>query len=277
MNLPEVFIRRPVAATLLTLGIALAGAVAFFLLPVAPLPQVDFPTISVLAQLPGASPEVMASSVATPLERHLGQIADVSEMTSSSNLGTTRITLQFGLDRDIDGAARDVQAAINAARADLPVTLRSNPTYRKVNPADAPVLILALTSGTLSQGQLYDVATTVLEQKLSQIQGIGQVTLGGSSLPAVRAELNPGALFKYGIGLEDVRAALAAANAHSPKGAIEDDDRRFQIYANDQAREAGQYSSLVIAYRNGAAVRLSDVGDVVDSVDRKSTRLNSSH
>jgi multidrug efflux pump len=267
MNLPEIFIRRPVATTLLTLGIALAGGVAFFLLPVAPLPQVDFPTVSVQAQLPGASPEVMASSVATPLERHLGQIADVTEMTSSSSVGSTRITLQFGLDRDIDGAARDVQAAINAARADLPASLKSNPTYRKVNPADAPVMILALTSTTLTQGQLYDAATTVLEQKLSQIEGIGQVTVGGSSLPAVRAELNPRALFKYGIGLDDVRAALGAANAHSPKGTIEDDKRRFQIYSNDQAQVASQYRSLVIAYRNGAPVRLSDVGEVVDSVE----------
>jgi multidrug efflux pump len=267
MSVSAIFIRRPVATTLLTLGIALAGGVAFFNLPVAPLPQVDFPTISVQAQLPGASPEVMATSVATPLERHLGEIADVTEMTSSSNVGSTRITLQFGLDRDIDGAARDVQAAINAARADLPVSLRSNPTYRKVNPADAPVMILALTSSTLTQGQLYDAATTVLEQKLSQVEGIGQVSVGGSSLPAVRAELNPSALFRYGIGLDDVRAALSAANAHSPKGAIEDQDRRFQIYANDQAQNADQYRSLVIAYRNGAAVRLSDVAEVVDSVE----------
>src|SRR5450432_3737871 len=243
MNLPEIFIRRPVATTLLTLGIALAGGVAFFLLPVAPLPQVDFPTISVQATLPGASPEVMASSVATPLERHLGQIADVTEMTSSSSVGSTRITLQFGLDRDIDGAARDVQAAINAARADLPTSLRSNPTYRKVNPADAPILILALTSDTLTQGQLYDSATTVLEQKLSQIQGIGQVTVGGSSLPAVRAELNPRALFKYGIGLDDVRAALAAANANSPKGALEENGQHFQLYTNDQAKHAENYKN----------------------------------
>src|SRR6202521_3552393 len=257
------FIRRPVATTLLTFGLAAAGVVAFFKLPVSPLPQVDFPTISVRAILPGASPQDVATTVASPLERHLGQIADVTEMTSSSTVGGTRITLQFGLDRDIDGAARDVQAAINAARADLPVSLRSNPTYRKVNPADAPVMILALTSDTLTQGQLYDAATTVLQQKLSQIRGIGQVTVGGSSLPAVRAELNPRALFKYGIGLDDVRAALGAANAHSPKGTIEDQDRRFQIYANDQARVADQYRSLVIAYRNGAGVRLSDVGEVV--------------
>ncbi len=267
MNLSAPFIERPVATTLLTLGVALAGAVAFFLLPVSPLPQVDFPTISVQAQLPGASPETVATSVATPLERHLGQIADVTEITSSSSVGQTRITLQFGLDRNIDGAARDVQAAINAARADLPASLRSNPTYRKVNPADAPVLILALTSDTLSQGQLYDSAATVLQQKLSQVQGIGQVTVGGSSLPAVRVELNPHALFKYGIGLEDVRAALAAANANAPKGDIEFGGKRYQLYTNDQAREADQYRSLVVAYRNGSAVRLSDLAEVTNSVE----------
>jgi len=267
MNLSAPFIKRPVATTLLTLGVALAGAVAFFLLPVSPLPQVDFPTISVQAQLPGASPETVATSVATPLERHLGQIADVTEITSSSSVGQTRITLQFGLDRNIDGAARDVQAAINAARADLPASLRSNPTYRKVNPADAPVLILALTSDTLSQGQLYDSAATVLQQKLSQVQGIGQVTVGGSSLPAVRVELNPHALFKYGIGLEDVRAALAAANANAPKGDIEFGGKRYQLYTNDQAREADQYRSLVVAYRNGSAVRLSDLAEVTNSVE----------
>ena len=267
MTLSETFIRRPVATTLLTLGLALSGAVAFLLLPVSPLPQVDFPTIQVSAQLPGASPETVATSVATPLERHLGQIADVTEMTSTSTVGQTQITLQFDLDRDIDGAARDVQAAINAAHADLPVSLRTNPTYKKVNPADPAVLILALTSSTLSQGQLYDSAATVLQQKLSQIDGIGQVTIGGSSLPAVRAELNPHALFRYGIGLEDVRAALNATNAHSPKGAIENDRRRWQLYTNDQANTADQYRSLVIAYRNGAPVRLSDVADVVNSVE----------
>src|SRR6266436_5548484 len=238
MSLSTPFIRRPVATTLLTLGVLAAGAVAFFQLPVSPLPKVDYPTISVRAQLPGASPAVVATSVATPLERHLGQIADVTEMTSSSSVGATRITLQFGLNRDINGAARDVQAAINAARADLPSSLRSNPTYRKVNPADAPILILALTSDTLRQGDLYDAASTVLSQKLSQIDGIGEVTVGGSSLPAVRVDLNPSALFKYGIGLEDVRAALASANAHSPKGAIEVEDRHFQIYDNDQASTA---------------------------------------
>ncbi len=232
-----------------------------------PLPKVDYPTISVRAQLPGASPAVVATSVATPLERHLGQIADVTEMTSSSSVGGTRITLQFGLNRDINGAARDVQAAINAARADLPSSLRSNPTYRKVNPADAPILILALTSDTLSRGDLYDSASTVLAQKLSQVDGIGEVTVGGSSLPAVRVEINPHSLAKYGIGLEDVRAALASANAHSPKGAIDVGSNRYQIYSNDQATAAAQYRSLLIAYRNSAAVRLSDVAEVVDSVE----------
>ena len=244
------------ATTLLTLGIALAGILAFMKLPVAPLPQVDFPTISVSAQLPGASPETVATTVAEPLERHLGQIADVTEMTSSSGIGQTRITLQFDLNRDIDGAARDVQAAINAARADLPASLKTNPTYRKVNPADAPILILALTSKTLTQGQIYDAASNVFQQQLSQISGIGQVIIGGAALPAVRVELNPQALFKYGIGLEDVRAALASANANSPKGTIDDDGRRFQIYTNDQSTKAADYAPLIIAYRNGAAVKL---------------------
>ena len=267
MSLSSPFIRRPVATTLLTFGVAAAGAVAFFQLPVSPLPQIDFPTISVRAQLPGASPDTMATSVATPLERHLGQIADVSEMTSSSNAGSARINLQFGLNRDINGAARDVQAAINAARVDLPSSLRSNPTYRKVNPADAPILILALTSDTFRQGDIYDAATTVLAQKLSQVDGIGEVTVGGSSLPAVRVELNPQALAKYGIGLEDVRAALASANAHSPKGAIEVGDRHYQIYDNDQASKAEEYQSLIVAYRNGSAVHLSDVAQIVDSVE----------
>ena len=267
MNLSEPFIRRPVATTLLTLGLALAGGIAYFKLPVSALPQVDMPTISVQAQMAGASPDVMAATVATPLERHLGQIADVTEMTSSSSAGSTHITLQFGLDRDIDGAARDVEAAINAARADLPTALRSNPTYHKVNPADAPIMILALTSETLTAGQLYDAADTILSQKLSQVSGVGQVTIGGSSLPAVRVELNPSALFKYGIGLEDVRAALAAANANTPKGSIDVGGQRFQIYTNDQASKAAEYRNLVIAYRNGAAVRLSDVAEILDSVE----------
>lgn len=267
MNLSTPFIRRPVATILLTFGVAAAGAVAFFQLPVSPLPQVDYPTISVQAQLPGASPDVVATTVATPLERHLGQIADVTEMTSSSTVGSTRINLQFGLNRDINGAARDVQAAINAAHADLPTSLRTNPTYKKVNPADAPILIIALTSDTLRPGELYDAASTVLSQKLSQIEGIGEVTVGGSSLPAVRVELNPHALYKYGIGLEDIRAALTSANAHSPKGSIEVGDKHYQIYDNDQASVADQYRPLVVAYRNGAAVRLSDVGEITDSVE----------
>jgi len=267
MNISASFISRPVATTLLTLGIALAGVLAFWKLPVAPLPQVDFPTVAVSAQLPGASPETVATSLTEPLERHLGQIADVSEMTSQSSIGKTRITLQFDLHRDIDGAARDVQAAINAARADLPSSLKSNPTYNKVNPADAPILILAMTSKTLTQGQIYDAASNVFQQQLSQISGIGQVIIGGSALPAVRIELNPQALFKYGIGLEDVRAALAAANANTPKGTIDDGGRRFQIYTNDQSTEAADYAPLIIAYRNGAAVQLSDVASVLDSVE----------
>ena len=267
MNLSEPFIRRPVATTLLTFGIALAGALAYFKLPVSPLPQVDFPTISVSAQMAGASPDVMAATVATPLERHLGQIADVTEMTSSSSTGSSRITLQFGLNRSIDGAARDVEAAINAARADLPTALRSNPSYHKVNPADAPIMILSLTSATLTPGQLYDSADTILAQKLSQVSGVGQVQIGGSSLPAVRVELNPNALFKYGIGLEDVRAALASANANTPKGSIDVSGKRYQLYTNDQATKAAQYRNLIIAYRNGAAVRLSDVADIQDSVE----------
>jgi multidrug efflux pump len=266
MNISAPFITRRVATTLLTLGIALAGALGFSKLPVSPLPQVDFPTISVTATLPGASPNTVATSVAEPLERHLGQIADVTEMTSQSGIGQARITLQFDINRDIDGAARDVQAAINAAAADLPANLPSNPTYRKVNPADAPILVLALTSKTLTRGQMYDAASNVLAQRLSQLSGIGNVIIGGSTLPAVRVELNPQALYKYGVGLEDVRAALASANANSPKGTIDDGDRRYQIYTNDQANLAADYAPLVIAYRNNAAIRLSDVADVQDSV-----------
>ncbi len=267
MNLSRTFIERPVATTLLTIGLALAGMVSYFLLPVAPLPSVDMPVIFVSASMPGASPEVMSTSVATPLERHLGTIAGVNEMTSSSSVGSARIVLQFDINRDIDGAARDVQAAINAARADLPASLRSNPTYRKINPADQPILILALTSDTLTPGQIYDSASTILQQKLSQVSGIGQVQISGSSLPAVRVDLNPRALFKYGIGLETVRAALSAANANAPKGAIEQGERRFQIYVNDQARTAADFKPLVVAYRNGAAVRLEDVANVYEGVE----------
>lgn len=266
MNISAPFIARPVATTLLTLGIALAGAIAFRLLPVSPLPQVDFPTISVTARLPGASPETMAATVATPLERALGRIAGITEITSSSTLGSTRVVLQFDLSRDINGAAGDVQAAINAARTLLPSGLPNNPTYRKVNPADAPIMILSLTSETLSRGQMYDAASTILEQKLSQVKGIGQVTVGGSSLPAVRVELNPAALNKYGIGFEDVRNAIVATNVNRPKGAVEDGGRHWQILANDQAKKAAEYLPLIVAYRKGAAVRITDVGEVVDSV-----------
>jgi len=266
MNLSQPFIDRPVATTLLTAGIALAGAIAFRLLPVSPLPQVDYPTISVQASLPGASPETMAATVATPLERSLGRIAGITEMTSSSSLGSTRIVLQFDLSRSIDGAARDVQAAINAARALLPTGLPSNPTYRKVNPADAPIMILTLTSDTKTQGQMYDAASTILAQKLSQIEGVGQVTVGGSSLPAVRVELNPDALSKYGIGLEDVRTVLAATNANRPKGALEAGDRHWQVLANDQAKTAVEYLPLIVAWRNEAPIALSAVADIVDSV-----------
>ncbi|HLH12833.1 MAG TPA: efflux RND transporter permease subunit [Methylovirgula sp.] len=267
MNLSAPFIERPVATTLLTAGIAIAGILAFTQLPVAPLPQVDFPTIAVQAMLPGADPDTVATSVAEPLERRLGQIADVTEMSSVSGVGQTRITLQFGLDRDIDGAARDVQAAINAARADLPTSLKQNPTYHKVNPADAPILILALTSKTLTRGELYDAASNVLQQRLSQLSGIGQVIIGGAALPAVRVELNPTALFKYGVGLEDVRAALASANADSPKGAIEDGDNHYQIYTNDQATHAADYKPLIVGYRNGNAIHLSDLAQIEDSVE----------
>ena len=267
MNISAIFIKRPVATTLLTIGIALSGALAFYKLPVAPLPPVSFPTIQVQASMAGASPDTMAATVAEPLERRLGVISDVTEMTSESGVGTTRITLQFGIDRNIDGAARDVEAAIQAARADLPTSLRANPTYRKFNPADAPIMVLALSSNTLTQGQLYDSADTVLQQQFSQISGVGNVELGGAALPAVRVELKPGMLFKHGIGLEDVRAALAAANANSPKGYFNQGDQRLQIYTNDQATHASDYRNLVVAYRNGAAVTLHDVADVEDSVE----------
>ncbi|MDB5647632.1 efflux RND transporter permease subunit [Methylobacterium sp.] len=274
MNVSEPFIRRPVATTLLTIGVLLAGIFAFMKLPVAPLPQVDFPVILVQAQMAGASPETMAVTVAAPLERRLGAIADVTEMTSTSSLGSVRLVLMFGLNRDIDGAARDVQAAINAARADLPTALRQNPTYRKFNPADAPILILGLTSDTLTPGQLYDSAATIVQQKMSQLPGVGNVDIGGSSLPAVRVALDPTALFNYGIGLEGIRAALASANANSPKGAIETETRHYQLYANDQGRVAADYRDLVVAYRNGAAVRLTDVGTIEDSVeDRRNLGL----
>src|SRR6202140_3073866 len=266
MNLSRPFIERPVATTLLTVGVVLAGIAAFVHLPVAPLPQVDFPTISVNAGLPGASPETMAATVAAPLERSLGRIAAVTEMTSSSSLGATHITLQFDLNRDIDGAARDVQAALKAARALLPSGLPSNPTYRKVNPADAPIMILGLTSKALTRGQMYDSASTVLAQKLLQVNGIGDVNVGGSSLPAVRVELNLPSMNGYGINPEAVRAAIAATNANRPKGALENGDRRWQILANDQSMYAKDYVPLIVGYHNGAAVRLGDIAQVSDSV-----------
>src|SRR5271154_6220332 len=266
MNISAPFIARPVATTLLTIAIALGGFLGYGALPVSPLPPGDFPTSSVTAQLPGASPDVVATSLAAPLERHLGQIADVSEMTSQSQTGQARITLQFGLDRDINGAAQDVQAAINAAQADLPTNLLSQPTYRKVNPADAPVLILGLTSSTLTRGQMYDAASNVLQQQLSQISGVGQVIINGAALPAVRVDLDPMALSRYGVGLEDVRSALSNTNANAPKGAVDIGAERWQIYTNDQANHAEDYRNLVLAYRKGDALRLKDVADVEDSV-----------
>ncbi len=266
MNISAPFIARPVATTLITIGIALAGMLGYHFLPIAPLPQVDFPTISVSASLPGASPDTMAATVATPLERALGSIAGVNEITSRSSLGSSNVTLQFDLSRDIDGAARDVQAAINAARTLLPTGMPGNPTYRKVNPADAPIMILALTSQTLTRGQMYDTASTVLAQRLAQVDGVGQVNVGGGALPAVRVELNPDKLAANGIALDTVRQAIGNTNANRPKGAVEDSGRYWQIGANDQARSASEYAPVVLSYRDGAALRLRDVADVVDSV-----------
>ena len=267
MNISEVFIKRPVATTLLTAGIILAGAISFRMLPVSPLPQVDFPTISVEAGLPGADPETMATSVAAPLERQFGRIAGVTEMTSTSTRGETGIVLQFDLSRDINGAARDVQAAINAARGYLPANLPRNPTYRKVNPANAPILIIALTSNTVAKSKIYDIASNVIQQQLSQVKGVGEVFVGGHSLPAVRVDFDPMALSSYGISLEDARAALAAANANRPKGQVTNTGRTFEIYTNDQLYKAAQYRNLVLAYRNGAPVLLKDVAKVADSVE----------
>ncbi|MBN3079607.1 multidrug efflux RND transporter permease subunit MdtC [Pectobacterium polaris] len=266
MKFFALFIHRPVATLLLTLAIALCGALGFRLLPVSPLPQVDFPVISVSASLPGASPETMASAVATPLERALGRIAGVSEMTSTSSLGSTRVILVFNLDRDINGAARDVQAAINAAQNLLPSGMSSRPTYRKVNPSDAPVMILTLTSDTYSQGQMYDFASTQLSQKISQMEGVGDVSIGGSSLPAVRVALNPVALFNQGISLDEVRQAIAQANVRQPLGNVENSQKSWQIQTNDELKTADAYAPLIIHYNNGAAVRLSDVATVEDSV-----------
>jgi len=267
MNISEIFIKRPVATSLLTFGIVLAGVIAVRQLPISPLPQVDFPTISVSANLPGADPETMATSVAAPLERQLGHIAGVTEMTSVNNRGSTNITLQFDLNRNIDGAARDVQAAINAARGYLPPNLPSNPTYRKVNPSDAPILIIALTSDTLTRPQMYDAASTIMAQKLAQVKGVGQVFVGGSSLPAVRVELNPLALSKYGIGLETVRGVLSSTNANRPKGELARGDTMWEIQTNDQLFTAKEYEPVIITYKAGAAVRLPDIAQVIDSVE----------
>jgi multidrug efflux pump len=275
MNLSQPFVRRPIATVLLTLGLALAGIAAFFVLPVSPLPQVDFPAISVSANLPGASPDTMASSVATPLERRLAVIAGVNEITSNSGNGSTRINLQFDLNRQIDSAAREVQAAINASRADLPATLRSNPTYRKANPSDAPVIILALTSKTRSPGQIYDEVSNIVQQKLAQVRGVGDVEIGGGSLPAVRVDLNPFQMNRYGLSSEDVRAAIQASNPNRPKGALEGSGMRLQIYSQantpTNGRTAADYRGLVVAWRDGAAIRLQDIADVTDSVENINT------
>lgn len=267
MNISAPFIKRPKATTLVMLAITLAGIIAFRLLPVAPLPQIDFPTISVSASLPGASPETMASTVATPLERALGRIAGITEMTSTSSLGSTRITLQFDLSRNIDGAANDVQAAINAAHSLLPTGLPSNPSYKKVNPADAPIMILTLTSETMTRAQLYDAASTILAQKLAQVSGVGQVTVGGSSLPAVRIEINPLKMSSLGIGFEDVRVAVAATNTVRPKGLIEGHEKNWQIVANDTSTKAADYVPVIVNYKNGAPIRIGDFANVIDSVE----------
>jgi multidrug efflux pump len=275
MNLSQPFVRRPIATVLLTIGIALAGIAAFFVLPVSPLPQVDFPAISVSANLPGASPDTMASSVATPLERRLAVIAGVNEITSNSGNGSTRINLQFDLNRQIDSAAREVQAAISASRADLPATLRSNPTYRKANPSDAPVIILALTSKTRSPGQIYDEVSNIVQQKLAQVRGVGDVEIGGGSLPAVRVDLNPFQMNRYGLSSEDVRAAIQASNPNRPKGALEGSGMRLQIYSQantpTNGRTAVDYRGLVVAWRDGAAIRLQDIADVTDGVENVNT------
>ncbi len=267
MNFSAPFINRPVATTLLTVAVGLAGTLAYFFLPVSPLPQVDFPTIQVQAKLPGASPETMASSVATPLERQFGRIAGVTEMTSSSSLGSTSVVLQFELNRNIDAAERDVQASINAARSQLPANLPSNPSYKKVNPADAPVIMLALTSDFIERARMYDIASSVLQQKLSQVKGVGEVDVGGGALPAVRVDANPTILNHFGLGLEDLRAALNRANANRPKGALADDRQTWWLSTTDQLLKADAYRPLIITYRNGGAVRVGDVATVTDSVE----------
>src|SRR5215471_1585864 len=267
MNVSAPFIKRPVGTSLLAAALLMAGVLAFTYLPVAPLPQVEFPVIQVQAGLPGASPETMASAVATPLERQFGRIAGINQMTSSSSLGSTNISLQFDLSRNIDGAARDVQAAINAARSQLPSYLPGNPTYRKTNPADAPIVILALTSDTIPLPRIYDAADSILAQKLAQISGVGQAFVGGGAKPAVRAEVNPMLLNKLGVGLDTVRGALSAANAHGPKGEFSGATNAWQIHDTDQIYTADQYRNLIVSYHNGAPVRLGDVADVQDAVE----------
>ncbi|MFT3775511.1 MAG: efflux RND transporter permease subunit [Minicystis sp.] len=267
MSFSELFIRRPIATALLAIAVLIAGVAAYGHLPVAPLPRVDFPTIQVQANLPGASPETMASAVATPLERRFGRIAGISEITSSSALGSTSITLQFELDRDVDAAARDVQAAINAAGGELPANLPTRPTYRKVNPADAPILILSLTSETLPLAEVFDIANSVIAQKIAQVEGVGQVTVGGGQQPAVRVQVDPGALAGIGLGLEDVRAAITTSTTNQPKGSVGGDAQVHAITANAQLLGAEAYKNVIISYKDGAAVRLGDVANVVDDVE----------
>src|SRR5829696_2683874 len=274
MSLSSPFIKRPVATTLLNLSVVLAGAVAFTLLPVSPLPQIDFPVIFVSANLPGASPETMASTVATPLERALGTIAGVSELSSNSSQGSARINVMFDLGKDINVAAREVQAAINASRSLLPSALPGMPQYRKINPSQAPIMILALTSKTRTTSEMYDLASTVLAQKVAQVTGVGDVTVGGGSLPAIRVELQPYALMQYGIALDDVRRSISQANLLRPKGGVEDATRFWQIQASDQLTKAKEYEPLIVTYRNGAPVRLSDIAKVTDGVE---DRFNSGY
>ena len=267
MNLSAFFIRRPVATTLLTIGIALTGLFAFQVLPISPLPQVDFPTIEVRASVPGASPETMAATVATPLERSLGRIAGVTEITSSSTRGNTNITLQFELSRDINGAAREVQSAISAARSMLPTSMINSPSYRKSNPADMPIMLLAVTSDRFTRGEMYDIATTVLAPRIAQIPGVGDVNVGGSALPAIRVNVNPAQLASYGVSLEDVRKTLSATNVNSPKGIVETAGSRWQVMANDQALDPADYLPLIVSYRGTTPVRLSDLATVSLSVE----------
>ena len=272
MSLSSPFIKRPVATTLLNLSIVLAGAVAFLQLPVSPLPQVDFPVISVSASLPGASPETMASSVAKPIEHSMGTIAGVNEIRSWSSQGSTRVMLQFDLGKDINAAAREVQAAINASRSMLPSSMPGMPQYRKINPSQAPIMILALTSDTKTTAEMYDIASTILAQKVAQVTGVGDVTVGGGSLPAVRVELQPNALSQYGLSLDTVRRTIANANLLRPKGVVEDDQRSWVIKASDQLSRAEDYKPLIVSYNNGAPVRLADVARVYDGVqDRYNT------